>query len=48
MRSVRRQRLSTWIAIVVFLAALTLWIIGRPDDDQIEQPIAPVATSSTD
>ncbi len=41
----RRPQVVTAIVIVVFVAALTLWIVARPDDaDQEDQPIAPVAT----
>ena len=41
----RRPHVLTAIAIVVFVAALTLWIVARPDDaDQDDQPISPVAT----
>ena len=41
----RRPHVLTAIAIIVFVAALTLWIVARPDDtDQEDQPIAPVAT----
>jgi hypothetical protein len=40
----------TVIALLLFVAALTLWIVVRPDDaDQDNQPIAPrpsVAMSS--
>jgi hypothetical protein len=48
----RRRRPSVWtvIALLLFVAALTLWIAVRPDDaDQDNQPIAPrpsVAMSS--
>lgn len=39
----------TVIALVVFVAALTLWIVVQPDDaDQDNQPISPrlpIATS---
>ena len=40
----RRRRPSVWtvIAFLLFIAALTLWIFGRPDEsDQENQPISP-------
>ena len=47
----RRRRPSVWtvIALLLFVGALTLWIVVRPDDtDQDNQPISPPpsATSS--
>jgi hypothetical protein len=47
----RRRRPSVWtvIALLLFIAALTLWIVVRPNDaDQDNQPISPlpIATSS--
>ena len=47
-----RRRPSVWtvIALLLFVGALTLWIVVRPDDaDQDNQPISPlspIATSS--
>ena len=44
----RRRRPSVWtvIALLVFAAALTLWIVVRPDDaDQDNQPISPRSES---
>jgi len=51
-RSHDRRRPSVWtvIALLLFVAALTLWVVVRPNatdqDNQPIPPLSPVATSS--
>jgi hypothetical protein len=44
---VRRIRISTWILVAVFLAAMATYILVRPNTGQSGTPPAPASTTAT-